>query len=277
MPDLQPPSALLVSLAMVISAPAGAASEPVRTDHLRSQLVAESSVAVPGQPLRIGLRLEHDPHWHTYWRNPGDSGLPTRIELELSPGVVAGDIEWPAPQRFDVAGIVNFGFGDTVLLPITLQLPPGLAGEAIQIRARASWLVCEVECIPGGAEYGLRIPLGNAASVDPRWQDDFAAARAASPQPLPGSAALSFPDDSVRIDIRSDALPPDIAAWEVFPATAQVVVNGAYPTWSRIDGGLRMRLPRSEYFVTAPARLPLVLVKGDQALSVDALVTPAGE
>lgn len=271
----QPPFALLVSIVMAFSA--SAAAEPVRTDHLRSQLVAAADVAVAGQPLRVGLRLQHDPHWHSYWRNPGDSGLPTRIELELPPGVVAGEIEWPAPRRFDVAGIVNFGYADTVLLPITLQLPPGLTGEAIQIRARASWLVCEVECIPGSAEYGLQLPLGDAASVDARWQEDFAAARAALPQPLPGSATLSIADDSVRIDLRSDALPPDIAAWEVFPATAQVVVNGAYPTWSRIDGGLRMRLPRSEYFVTAPARLPLVLVKGDQALSVDALVTPSGE
>ena len=79
--------ALLALLAvLLVPATARPASDPVRTDHLDSRLVAQAAAAVPGQTLTLGLLLEHDPHWHTYWRNPGDSGLPTRIELDLPDG-----------------------------------------------------------------------------------------------------------------------------------------------------------------------------------------------
>ncbi len=273
---LPPLGAVALSLA---AASAGASSAvdatPVRTDHLLSQLVAQTTAAVPGQALRIGLLLQHDPHWHTYWRNPGDSGLPTRIELELPTGVTASAIEWPAPWRFDVEGIVNFGYGDRILLPITLQLPADLGADPIEIVARASWLICEVECIPGRGEYRLSLPVVADAQIDARWRDAFATAQSRQPQPLDGRAQVSRIGERIAVDIRSSDLPPDIAAWSIFPATAQVIVNGAWPTWTRIDGGLRMLLPQSESFAGLPDRFDLVLVKDDQARSINAELTPA--
>jgi thiol:disulfide interchange protein DsbD len=260
--------------------PAGAvaaASAPLQTDHLRTQLVAQTLAAVPGQPLRIGLRLQHDPHWHSYWRNPGDSGLATRIELDLPEGVTAGPIEWPAPQRFDVEEIVNFGYSGTIVLPLSLQIPATLDAPRIEITARASWLVCEVECIPGRGEYRLNLELATETTPDGRWSADFDRALARQPRPLAGDATLRQIDDRILVELRSSNLPDDIAAWEVFPAQPQVVVNGAHPWWSRIEGGLRMGLPRSEYFAQLPERFGLLLVKGDQALAIDAVSTPATE
>ena len=262
---------VLSLLAVLLAAGASArAGDALRTDHLDSRLVAEQRVLRPGEPARIGLWLQHDPGWHTYWRNPGDSGLATRLQLTLPEGVTADPIDWPAPQRFEVEGIVNFGYGGRVLLPLRLHVPAGFAADRIEIRARASWLVCEIGCIPGRGDYTLSLPLGARSAPDPRWQADFARSDAARPLPLDASARYRVVGERVQVDLRGASLPRDIAAWTVFPAQPQVVANDAWPQWSRIDGGLRLTLPRSPAFVQAPARFALVLTQDARALAVNA-------
>ncbi len=91
---------LVVALALVGAAAAFAA--PVKTEHVEAELVADRAALVPGGELTVALRLAIAPGWHTYWRNPGDSGLPTTIAWQLPAGITAGPIEWPAPQS--VAG-----------------------------------------------------------------------------------------------------------------------------------------------------------------------------
>ena len=71
----------------------------------------------------FGARCQaHQPHWHTYWKNAGDSGLPTKLEWTLPAGVTAGDIAWPAPQKIAIGTLANFGFEGTVLLPVPLTI-----------------------------------------------------------------------------------------------------------------------------------------------------------
>ena len=89
---------------------AAARTGATRVEAIEVELVAEADAVVPGQPLRLGLRILHDPQWHTYWRNPGDSGLPTQLALELPAGFRAGAIEWPAPQRLFIPPLANFGY-----------------------------------------------------------------------------------------------------------------------------------------------------------------------
>ena len=72
---------------------------PQRVDAVEVELVARDAAVVPGRALQVALRIRHDPHWHTYWRQPGDSGLPTRIDWTLPAGWQAGEIRWPAPSR----------------------------------------------------------------------------------------------------------------------------------------------------------------------------------
>ncbi len=74
-------------------------AKPVRVDSVEVELVADRDSIRAGEPFKLGLRIRHDPHWHTYWRNPGDSGLPTVFELKLPEGFRAGPIQWPAPAQ----------------------------------------------------------------------------------------------------------------------------------------------------------------------------------
>ncbi|HST02149.1 MAG TPA: protein-disulfide reductase DsbD domain-containing protein, partial [Usitatibacter sp.] len=98
-------------------APFAASSEPVvKTEHVEAQLVTEKAAAKPGSTFVVGLRLRMEPQWHTYWINPGDSGLPTKIKWTLPAGWKAGNIQWPYPQKLPVGPLMNYGYEDEVIL-----------------------------------------------------------------------------------------------------------------------------------------------------------------
>ena len=99
-------SAALLAVALGLAA-VPVAAQPVRTEHVTAELVASRVGVQPGQSLQIALRLQHLPHWHTYWRNPGDSGLPTTLSWTLPTGAQAGEIQWPAPRRIQIGRMVS--------------------------------------------------------------------------------------------------------------------------------------------------------------------------
>ncbi|HEX3061514.1 MAG TPA: protein-disulfide reductase DsbD domain-containing protein, partial [Usitatibacter sp.] len=102
-----------------------------RTEHVEAQLVTEKAAARPGSAFVVGLRLRMEPQWHTYWRNPGDSGLPTKIKWALPAGWKAGEIQWPYPQKLPVGPLMNYGYEDEVILLTDIAVPADAApGEA---------------------------------------------------------------------------------------------------------------------------------------------------
>src|SRR3954466_14546018 len=111
----------LAALFLALSSLAAWPAPSVKTEHVEAVLLAEKTAFQPGQPANAGLRLRMEPHWHTYWKNPGDSGLPTRIEWTLPAGWKAGEIQWPYPMPLPVGPLMNYGYEDEVLLvtPIT--------------------------------------------------------------------------------------------------------------------------------------------------------------
>ena len=108
--------AALIGGLILAAAPLARAAEPVA-----ARLVPESAGISPGTTLWVDLHLDIAPGWHTYWRNPGDSGLPTELAWTLPAGFTAGDIVWPVPERFVVGTLGNYGYRDAVdlLVPIT--------------------------------------------------------------------------------------------------------------------------------------------------------------
>lgn len=135
------------------------ASDRLSTPHVQATLLVDAPTGVaPGGTLRLGLQLEHAPGWHTYWRNPGDSGLPTTFAWTLPKGwSVAQNIDWPLPHRLPVGDMTNFGYEGTLMLPVVVNVAEGAVPENTRIRLDASWLVCKEVCIPeqGSFEVGL--------------------------------------------------------------------------------------------------------------------------
>ena len=173
--------------ASVLALAAAAFAAPVRTQHVEAELVAARTALVPGEPLTVALRLAIDKGWHTYWKNPGDSGLPTTLEWKLPAGVAAGPIEWPAPHLLPAGPLLNYGYENEVLHLVTLTTAPDfLSRRDVTLAARADWLVCKETCIPEGADLTLTLPVASTSEPDPRWGQPIAAQRAALPRPLAG-------------------------------------------------------------------------------------------
>jgi len=174
--------ALLVATAIGPTAHAA----PVKTGHVVAELVADETALVPGTTTTVALRLSIESGWHTYWRNPGESGLPTTLDWHLPPGYAAGDILWPAPHALPAGPLMNYGYEGEVFHLVPLSVPANATpGAAATLAARADWLVCKETCIPEGADLTLDLPVANRAE-NSRWHDAIAATRAALPGPLPG-------------------------------------------------------------------------------------------
>ncbi|CAN5390005.1 thioredoxin family protein [soil metagenome] len=248
-------------------------SATASTDHLKSRLVASQDAAVPGDTLRVGLLLEHDPHWHTYWKNPGDSGLPTTITFELPPEIKAGDIEWPLPERLPVADLMNFGYNGTTLLPVDLQIPAGYKGGEIAIKAHAEWLVCERECIPGSADYSFTLPVRTGAAVIPEFDAAFRQSASRAPVSVPDtSARFSVDGDDIVVRFEGAGWPSDLRTWNLFPATKEVIANAVPVRWDEPASGqpTTARVARNEYFAGAPEQFDLLMTKGTWGIEVAA-------
>lgn len=248
-----------VALVTSAFAAAPALAQSLQTDHVRAQLVSEHLALVPGQSMQVGLLLQHEPHWHTYWMNPGDSGLPTTIEWHPPRGFSAQDITWPLPKRFDVGGLYNFGYEDEVLLPVTLAVPADAQpGTKAHIRANAKWLVCREECIPEKASLVLDLPIAGApAKPDPRWTKQFADARLAQPQATAWKGDARLDGDRVVIALRGPGLPP-AEGLDAF-ATQKKLFDNKPPTVRKDGDALIVDAGKSEYFGTSPATVDLVI------------------
>lgn len=159
---------------------------PDDAGHVAVSLLSEQASVQPGRPFRVGVRMIMRGGWHTYWRNPGDSGLPLRIHWDLPPGFSAGSIGWPAPERIPGNGLMSYGYTGATLLPVEITPPGRIDSDSVTIAGRFDWLECADVCVPRGATLSLRLPVraepprpGPAAPL-------FAAARSRIPAPAAG-------------------------------------------------------------------------------------------
>ena len=238
----------------------------VQSEQTRAELLAHAPEgASSGKPVWLGLQIAHAPDWHTYWKNSGDSGLPTELQWTLPPGVSAGPIAWPTPRKFPLGALANYGFDGTVLLPVPLTVDPSLTGKEIEVKLYASWLVCRKECIPEEGNFTLRLPVQGSTALNGRA---FEATLAAAPVDQPAAGSTLQPE-AQQLQVALTGLP---AAWrgqslEFFPETSGLIEPGA--PWTQAWDGERWTasVPLSPFRSDSPASVPLVV----------ALANPPGE
>lgn len=248
-------------IAVLLSAAATEATA-VQAEHVSVDLISESSVLVPGKTAWFGLHLRHDPHWHSYWINPGDSGLPTRLKWTLPDGYTADAIAWPAPSRFEVSGLYNFGYAGKVVLPVAIHVPESATpGQLVTLSVEASWLVCREECVTGKANLELGLPVAVDKQADLASQRElFLAARKASPQTTHWTGTAVLKGDQVEIRLDGAAL-PERDGLDVFSVERRILANA--PADIRRDGdSLIIMAVKNDYFDKAPDMLDLVLTSG---------------
>lgn len=134
----------------------------VNGKNVDAELITNVKSIQPGKEFWVALKLTAKQDWHTYWRNPGDSGLPTTIEWNLPEGFKHSGIQWTYPEVFVVEGIANFGYDKEELLLIKITTPKNLEiGKSVTLKAKVTWLACRVECVPEGEDLSLTIPVKN--------------------------------------------------------------------------------------------------------------------
>jgi thiol:disulfide interchange protein DsbD len=233
-----------------------------QTDQVRAELVAHAPEgAAPGATVWLGLQLTHAPDWHTYWKNSGDSGLPTELQWTLPPGVSAGPIAWPTPRKFPIGPLANYGYNGTVLLPVPLTIDPSFSGREIDVKLYAAWLVCRKECIPEEGNFSMRLPVEGSTAINGFAFDD--AFKAAPVEQVAGDSTVQPQAKQLQIDLAG--LP---AAWrgqtlEFFPEVTGLIEPGS--PWEQSWSGERWRasVPLSPYLSDNPALLPLVVALAD--------------
>lgn len=194
-------------------------------DPLRITLISEEETVQPGRPFWVALRLQIDDHWHAYWKNPGDSGMPTAVEWELPAGVAAGTIQWPYPQRFDLDSLIGYGYEGETWLLVEMTPTTAVTGE-VAIKAHVRSLVCsDSACLPIESDLALQLPVAKETPVPRKeWAAAFEQAHAKLPHkrlsvkaersgsliqlildtPLDISGALFFPDSPQGFDARAE-------------------------------------------------------------------------
>ncbi len=154
---------LLLALLLAMRVNAEAA---ITSDHVRVSWLAPSSLGATGEPIALGVFFEVEPHWHVYWRNPGDSGAAPRFAWQGNYALISEPL-WPFPTRLPVAHLTNLGYEGDVAYVFEVQLPQPLP-ERLQLQVDLEWLVCsDEECLPGFGRLSLDIPVSGATDA---WQ-----------------------------------------------------------------------------------------------------------
>jgi thiol:disulfide interchange protein len=277
----------LVALLIVLFASGPAfAQAVVQTDNVRSELLANVQSVKPGEPFWVALHQTIRPKWHTYWKNPGESGIATEIKWTLPPGVTADPIIWPTPHLFNIGGVINYGYQDEATLLVRLTPSADLSGQALKLAAEANWLVCEDVCIPEEGKFELSLPIAAAAApASPATRALFDKARQSMPTPSPWPARYGVTKSGdPTLLVEAKGLKPDMVRdVYFFPADWGAIASMATQTAS-IDGdGIRIPLKRGDSKAALPERLAGTLVLTEktadgevrQAFDISAKLDPA--
>jgi DsbC/DsbD-like thiol-disulfide interchange protein/cytochrome c biogenesis protein CcdA len=190
----------LLTLSLLLGGACAAIAEE-NAPIAQAELLVDAAGGVTGEPIAAGVTFTMPEGWHIYWKNPGDSGLETRLEWTLPEGLRAGEIEWPAPEAIEIGGLVNYGYSRSVTLPVALL--PTRADISGTVTVKANWLVCKEICIPESAD--LSAPF----AANPEAGARIAAARAQVPT-VDASVQASYHanEKHVRLTV---TLPPGLA------------------------------------------------------------------
>lgn len=245
---------LLLLLSLLLGAARGFA-EPVRDQHVTAELVSEDLSFQPGRTFWVAINLAMDEGWHTYWQNPGDSGLGTTVDWDLPEGFKAGRLNWPYPKRIVDGPLVSYGYENAVLLLTQITPPAAWTGGTVRLRARVGWLMCNEMCIPGNALVTLDLQASSdVPSADPRWAMPLAAAREMLPaEPFEWVVAGDFDPNFVviRFTPRGEAPPYAQDDFHFFPYQENVIDYLATQELSRAGRDYLLKIKRA-----APATKP---------------------
>ena len=125
------------------------------------QLILSADTVKPGDTVTAGIRMRMKPKEHVYWRNPG-TGIATAIAWKLPPGVKAGEIQWPVPEKLMADDLTSYIYDDEVVLLVPLKVAADATAGPLILKGDVSWLECAVDglCVPGKKSVEAALTVG---------------------------------------------------------------------------------------------------------------------
>jgi thiol:disulfide interchange protein DsbD len=261
-------AALILGLATWALWPADAAAQDVCSgEHITAKLVTETKTVQPGTSFLAGIKFTIDEHWHIYWENPGENGLPTRYVWTLPAGWTESGILWPAPTKPELYDQVSYGYEGTFVLPARITVPADAPEGKAKIVLTPDWLVCHEQCLPCECgDLSLEVTVSKATPEPGADHALFEAARKLWAQPLPVDVAVEVVPVEKALELRvtgkgpwsaADAAPYVFALQETLADGKQVeVVNSNVPQVVRREGDVTtLTLPFPKRRKEPPPRL----------------------
>ena len=253
--------ALVLSSVCCLSAPQAGTFEAA-TDQVKARLIASVDAVHAGDEILVGVNQRIIPHWHTYWINPGDSGLATTIDYQLPAGATAGEIQWSTPSLIMLGPVTNYGYENEVTLLSTVKIPSdSKVGSILPIKANVKWLVCEESCIPQKVELTL-----NLSVVSPRIKTGqgsralIEAAQASLPLVNPFTSRLQLDHKQLSLQITAPSLTAaTIQKVQFYPSEWGKVVHNAPQILQVTSDGIELKLTAGEAPLVAGQALNGVL------------------
>lgn len=232
---------LIAALSITLFAFAANAQETLPSPIAKAQLLLHAPQVKQGEPITAGVLFTMPEGWHIYWQNPGDSGIPTTLTWTVPEGIQASEIEWPLPERIETSGLVNYGYGEKVILPVNLTpLRDNISGP---VKVKADWLVCKDICIPESAELTGALP-----SSSPQAQVLLANAFEQSPRASEALAHFATDEKNVTLSIPVEELKlaqdSNIASAGWFPVNDGIILNASAQSFVVEGGKLRITTER---------------------------------
>lgn len=253
---------LLMTVAALLGFATPATAELAGTGgpHIAASLVPESSQPAAGQRTTLAISMVPQPGWHGYWRTPGDTGFPMKIDWTLPKGATAGEPAYPVPTTLVIAGLMNHVFEKPYALLVPFDVPAGLAkGTALPVSAKLDYLVCSPSiCVPESATVSTTLTVGDGAP-DATSAAKFEAWRKALPRPLGSPVAFETKDGKFRLAV---PLPASVALNQphLFAVTDGAVNYAAPQSFARDGDTLVIETAAG---ATAPKSFEGVLALGD--------------
>lgn len=229
-----------------------AAANPVRSGGVEAELISSSASPQPGEEFWVGVVLRPDEQWHTYWRNPGDTGLATTVEWTVPAGVTVSELHWPFPSAHDDGGLVSYVYEDEVVLLAKVTMSAEWQGEEFELLAKVNWLACREACVLGKAELSLSFPTDSSQSL--------ASAAERLPDSVPLSATAEWLNDNqIKLKLQNPALKSVEGAY--FFSIPELAVEPSAPQiFTQLDDSLELTLSKSQTNPARPEALDGVLV-----------------
>ena len=232
--------ALALCLCLLALSAGARESAPVTSDNITARIVADQATAAPGGTVTLAFVQEIREGWHTYWRNPGDSGAPATLAWDLPEGALIGEPQWPTPEAIPYFGLMTYGHHDRFVLLHDLTLPQDWpAGAPFPVRLEADWLVCADICIPESGSFALDLPTGAEAEPAAFARHGLIeTARAELPRPSPWPAGFKDQGDTLRLLTAVDAEVAGLGEARFFPYIQGLIDQVAEQPWGRTASGI---------------------------------------